>query len=239
MTNNKTTKDTNMRKEQFQKATKKTLESITPMFSRWWSFMKTKIGPGWSIIIVLSGLYGICHGYIISSLLYVFVAAPLAMLILKYARPDVILTTGSLFQAKFAYDVLYPAMALAVAAFCTIGIASAQKQQEDLQPNYEYACSEEGIKKSGKAGCQKAKEKFSAHLKERLTTAQKNYKEESRLTDQYSKEKAQKCTENGIVEYGSDGCNEATNNLEQHTKLRDEYKQKVESLEQKINELKK
>lgn len=234
-----TTNDTSSRKENIQKAAKKTLNSFSPLVSGWWSFMKTKIGPNWSVIIVLISILSFCQGHILSGLLFMFVAAPIAMLIYRYARPDTIFTTGSLLKAKFAYDVVYPCIALGLAWFFTVGFGSAQKEQEELQPNYEFACSEEGIKKSGKAGCQRAKDKLIEHLQKQLTFAQEHYQEENRLAEQYTKEKNQKCTEKGLIEYGSDGCQQATKNSESHTNLKNKYQQEVDTLKQKINEIKK
>ena len=239
MTNNKTTTNTDTRKEKIQQASKKTIGVAAPAVSKWWSFMKEKVGPIWSVIIIILGLLIILGGNFLAGFLYIFVIGPISILTVKYARPNVIVTRGSLLDAKLGWAVGFPVCALLLTFQLTLAYISDREDARNAQSNYELACSEEGIKKSGKIGCKKAKEKYSLRLQKELEPIQMEFTEEKKLVDQYTKEKNKKCTEKGIIEYGSDGCNEATNNLEQHTKLRDEYQQKVKSLKQKINDLKK
>ena len=224
--------------EKSQKVTQKTLQSIAPLLGSWWLFMKTKIGPIWSVIIILLGFF-LCMVNFWAGLLYIFLIGPISMLIVKYARPDVIVTTGSLLEAKLRWDFIFPIFAILASWGLTIAAVQDKEEAENVQPNYEFACSEEGIKKTGKAGCKAAKEKFLARLQKELAPVQKKYTEEKALVNQYKKEKEQKCTDKGIIEYGSAGCEQATNNLEQHIKQKNEYQQETERLTQKIDELKK
>ena len=248
MTKEKGVPETHLQKEKIQKVaqttfeslkktTQTTFESLKPAVANWWLFMKTKIGPIWSVIIILLGLL-LCVGNFWAGLLYVFLIGPIAILIVKYARPDVIVTTGSLLEAKLKWDFIIPAFAILASWGITITVIQDKEEAANAQPNYEFACSEEGIKKTGKAGCKKAKEKFLARLQKELTPIREKYTEEKRLVSQYEKEKAKKCTEEGIAEYGSAGCEQASNNLEQHTKLKNEYQEEVERLTQKMDEVK-
>ena len=218
---------------------KKSLQLILSAFSKWWLSMTAKIGATWSLVIVLIGLFCMFTGYFLIGLLYIFVAGPIAMFIVKYARPSFIMTRGSLLWAKLTLDVGYPVFALFLAWLFTHGCAIQMAEQAAVKSNYEIACSAEGIKKSGTAGCKKAKETFRQQLQDQLTPAKQKYAEISRLVDQYAKEKAKKCTEQGIAEYGSDGCEQATSNLARQESLKNEYQEKIDSLTQKIDELKK
>ena len=53
MTKEKKIPKINLPKEKIQKVAQKTVQSIAPAVGGWWQFMKIKVGPVWSVIIIL------------------------------------------------------------------------------------------------------------------------------------------------------------------------------------------
>lgn len=115
---------------------------------------------------------------------------------------------------------------LAIAYFCF-----ADDRDVELTKKMDKACSAEQIAKTGTIKCQEAKDNLLNYIKTELPELKKNYQSNKNNLKQLNKDKNLKCSESGLTAYGSEGCKEATEQLDRTTNYVTQTKTKIEKLE--------
>lgn len=115
---------------------------------------------------------------------------------------------------------------LAICYFCF-----ADDKDVELTKKMDEACSAEQIAKTGTIKCKEAKDNLLNYIKTELPELKNNYQNNKSSLKQLTKDKELKCSESGLVEYGSEGCKEATEQLDRTNKYVTRTKAKIEKLE--------
>lgn len=212
-------------------------------------FIEHKVGWGWFFLFVISGIYfwnilNLSWWGILAFPAYVFWGM-ISVIIADSCKPDAIITTGgylSHINAELFYMIGLPLaimFILPVLLLLIVGNLLSQPNIDNLRKSVETSCATEQIAKTGTKGCKDAKDALVKYINMELPKVKEQYKKAQNEVKRFSKDKDIKCSEKGLVEYGSEGCSIVTTELETETQYMNELDTKIKNLEKELNFLKK
>lgn len=197
-------------------------------------FIRKYFGIGWFFVAVVFGLF-LCISDIQLGLIFIGLSL-LCFGAINIARPDVIITNGgimSLLGAKIFWNFGGKLLAIIILLIYIPKILN-EPNLKNLSKKVDISCSEQQLQKTGTKACEDAKKQLATFIKQELPKIKNNYNTLKHEIDTLSKDKNIKCTEKGLVAYGSVGCETVTNELEEKTKAAEELNAQIKNLETKI-----
>lgn len=236
MSHNKPSKKAEVTEETITKTATRIFKILKGFVLLIWRMLFKSFGPTKAVIISLLALYLIFSKFPFGLLFSIFfvVLTSVWLVLLKNTEPVVLLTS----ERTFKWKLLYPGLAILV-PFCTMQEVMEKKIAEsNLEQSYEVACSEEGLSKTGKIGCENAKKDLFIKLNDSLKYYEQTYKIETEEVAKLIKEQKNKCNETGIDNYGSQSCEDIAHTLKLHQKDLTSAKDHIDSITKKLNSLK-
>ena len=173
---------------------------------------------------------------------FVFVFANIcAIKIVEWVKPTAIFTDGgffSLFWAKIFWKFGAHLIAIFICMNLVVGMFKLSPI-EQARLNVETLCTEEQIAKTGAKGCENAKKSLVQELKTALQPIKKTYATNKNSITSLTKEKESKCSEQGIKDFGSQGCDNAKQNLDTAQNTVNNLDKLIKDIEQEITDLSK
>lgn len=204
------------------------------------NFIKRYFGYCWLTIVLALGVVAtIGHGII--GLKFMGFCL-LGLMIINIAKPDAILTTEGgwgILKAKIWWN--FGAQFFMLIAFIAIFnevTGGAEKQNTLLSDDIAKYCSEEQMKKTGTKACNEAKEKFIKYVQISLPDIKDRYKAAKNEVTRLSKDKDDKCSEKGLIEYGSEECERIKKELEEKVDLEKTLNTRINNMEAQYKKLK-
>ena len=145
------------------------------------------------------------------------------------AKIEIDSVTGKLSEVSQQDNNAWVTVVLIILAICYFCFAD--DRDVELTKKMDEACSAEQIAKTGTIKCKEAKENLLNYIKTELPELKNNYQNNKNNLKHLTKDKELKCSESGLVEYGSEGCKEATEKLTQTANYVTKTKAKIEKLE--------
>lgn len=208
-------------------------------------FIRKHIGTGWFILILITAIsfaLNVDGGFFLALSIFIVssVSAVFGIIIVNYAKPDTIMTTGGFFNllwAKLVWHFIAPAFSIFLTMYISL-ISFQPSPSEQAQQNFTKYCSTEQIAKTGMKKCEAVKKEYMKVLKTDLSPLKQNLQAAKTKVKSLTKDKENKCSEKGLQEYGSAGCDTATSALNENEKTITNLSAEIENIENKLKELK-
>lgn len=216
------------------------------------NFIRKYIGIGWFILILITSAFFTLTvlkeggGFFLALSIFIVcsVSAMFGIMIINYAKPDTIMTTGGFFNllwAKLVWHFIAPAFSMFFTMYIgamIFGDIIRPSPSEQAQQNFTKYCSTEQIAKTGMKKCEAVKKEYMKVLKTDLSPLKQNLQAVKTKVKSLTKDKENKCSEKGLQEYGSAGCDTATSALNENEKTITNLSAEIENIENKLKELK-
>ncbi len=213
------------------------------------NWIKEKIGVPWSILITLgSATFSIAlaieaSGWMLLLFPVFLLVGIISILFVDWVRPDAIITNGGFFGLLGAK--LFWNFGAQVSTMFILGAIALAIIVAPLQPNPIDAakselnkyCSQEQIAKTGIKKCENAKKILKAELDKALLKIKESYRISNSSIKKLEKDKELKCSKKGLQDFGSQGCKNATQNLETEKAKANDLDRRIKEREKELSDL--
>ncbi len=205
------------------------------------NWIKEKIGMPWFISLCIFSAYSSYQigwkGIIAFPLIIGY--GILCILFTKWVRPSAIITNGGFFSllwAKIFWNCLAPIMVMFFSLVILIEMFKPTPLNQ-AQSDVASFCGQEQIAKTGTQKCEKAKKALTTELQKILPSLKKSYKTSNNSIKKLEKETELKCSDKGLKDFGSQGCEEAKQSLEAEKTNANDLDKRIKELEQELSDI--
>lgn len=205
------------------------------------NWLKEKVGLKWLVFLcVVSGCisYNFGWGGLLAFPLIVCYGAICVMLV-EWIKPDAIMTTGGFFSllwAKMFWNFGAHITTMLVGIYLLAGLLTPDPLSS-AQSDVSKFCAEDKIAQTGIRECENAKKRLSVELKKILPQLKENYKLSNNSVKKLEKDKELKCSEKGLKDFGSQGCENAKQSLEAEKTKANDLDKSIKELEKELSDI--
>lgn len=213
------------------------------------NWLKEKIGIPWLILITLgSAAFSITLAYegtwwmILLFPVFLLVGV-ISILFIEWIKPDAIMTDGGFFGLLGA-KLFWNFGAQVGTMFILGAIALAVVLGPILSDSIDYAksevnkyCAQEQIAKTGTKKCENAKKALKTKLNKALKPIKESYRVSNSSIKKLEKDKELKCSEKGLKDFGSQGCENVKQSLEAEKTKANDLDKRIKELEKELSDI--
>lgn len=205
------------------------------------NWLKEKVGLKWLIFLCAIGGFISYYlgGWGILAFPLIVCYGMICIILVEWVKPEAIITDGGFFSllwAKMFWNFGAHITTMLVGIYLLAGFLTPDPLSS-AKSDVSNFCAEDKIAQTGIKECENAKKRLSVELKKILPQLKENYKLSNNSVKKLEKDKELKCSEKGLKDFGSQGCENAKQSLETEKTKANDLDKRIKDIEKELSDL--